>query len=60
MIFFWLKMDKPEKEKLEGLAFSILVALDGNSGGFSGSIEDLEKASRGYQLHERFYQKENE
>lgn len=49
---YWLKQDCHIKEKMEGLTFSILVMLDGDSN-FSGNIEDLYKLD--VALHEHFY-----
>ena len=41
-IRYWDKYDNMKsKEKMEGLAFSILCMLDGVSGSFSGNIQDL-------------------
>lgn len=31
MVEYWATLDMPEREKLNGLAFSILVALDGEA-----------------------------
>lgn len=45
------------KEKLEGLAFSILCMLDGISGSFSGSINELCKGNE-VMLHELLYAKQ--
>jgi len=54
-INFWKNTTKTDKEKLQGLAHSILCMLDGVSGDGSYCIESIEKASRGLQLHELFY-----
>lgn len=49
---YWEHQDATLNEKLNGLAFSILVALDGLSGSFSGSRDDLSDTL----LHEVYYE----
>lgn len=51
---FWDRQDRNSKEKLEGIAFSILFILDGISGNFEGDITSLEKEWDGM-IHETFY-----
>lgn len=53
---YWENQDATLNEKLNGLAFCILVALDGLSGSFSGSRDDLS----GTILHDLYYEKEKE
>ena len=48
--------DRSLKEKLEGLAFSILVVLDGMSGDCNISRDDLD---RDVMLHDLFYEEAN-
>lgn len=55
-ILYWDKQDIDSKEKLEGLAFSILCMMDGVSGTFDGSILDLCNESRQSMFHEQFYE----
>ena len=55
-VVYWKNKDIPVKEALEGLAFSILVCLDGMSGSFNGSRDDLDK---GCLLHDMFYENRN-
>ena len=43
---------------MEGLAFSILVMLDGMSGTFRGDINTLAEEGKGIMLHDEFYIKE--
>lgn len=38
---YWAAQDLPEREKLEGVAFSLLVMLDGCSGAFGGIIKNF-------------------
>lgn len=55
-IQYWLTQKNiTDRERLEGCTFSILVMLDGQSGGFDGDIESISK----YEglLHEKFYEK---
>ncbi len=54
-IQYWQHQDCFDKEKMEGLTFSILVALDGCSGSFNGCIEDLVRDD--LMLHDQFYEK---
>lgn len=57
-INYWSSQtDKTDKEKLEGLAFSILCILDGVSGSFSGNIDSLAKECKSLMLHDNFYEK---
>ena len=51
---YWDKQNGTTKENLSGLAFSILVMLDGHSGSFDGNIESLAKECD-VMLHEDFY-----
>lgn len=56
-IRYWHEQDnKSEKEKLEGMTFSILVALDGCSGSWDGDIGSLEECCRHIMLHDSFYE----
>jgi len=59
-IDYWSKQtDRTEKEKMEGLAFSILCILDGTSGSFSGDINSLAKECDHLMLHDQFYKNES-
>lgn len=40
-INFWNNAKRSRRDAIEGVTFSILVALDGCSGGFDGDITDL-------------------
>ena len=42
-INYWERQNGTVRENMEGLAFSILVMLDGCSGSFGGNIETLSK-----------------
>lgn len=57
-INYWVHQDRTEKEKMEGLAFSILCMLDGVSGSFKGNIDSLSKEGSNFMLHDQFYEKE--
>jgi len=54
-INYWLQQDRNERQKLDGLAFSILCMLDGVSGSFDGDISDI--VYDNIMLHEGFYEK---
>ena len=50
---YWDKIEKPKKKCLQGLAFSMLVILDGMSSNFDGDRTDLDNE---IMLHEIFYE----
>ena len=53
-MLYWNGKEGSMLNKMDGLVFSLLVSLDGGSCGFDGSIEELEKSSQGYELHELY------
>lgn len=58
-INFWNDVkDRNCKEKLEGLAHSILCILDGVSGTGDCNISKLNQASKSYMLHDQLYKKD--
>jgi hypothetical protein len=63
MIEYWDEQPKSSKDKLEGLAFSILVGIDGGAGALGGGYElkpirdGVVKEDIGGCLHELFYNK---
>lgn len=54
---YWDRQNETTKEKLEGLAFSILVILDGHSEIFDGGLLSLSKECNVI-LHEEFCREE--
>lgn len=57
-IAYWINEKADNKyEMMEGLAFSILLMLDGSAGYFNGDIDKLAKASKNVMLHDCFYAK---
>lgn len=60
-INYWLdQKDRNERQKLEGLAFSILCMLDGVSGSFDGDISILDYTCKNKMLHDDFYKDKND
>ena len=60
LIGYWDKQENcSSKEKMEGLAHSILVLLDGNSGSWSGDISILDKYSKNLMLHDQLWEKKD-
>lgn len=57
-IDYWDDTSRTPRRKMEGLAFSILVMLDGMSGTFRGDINTLAEEGKGIMLHDEFYIKE--
>lgn len=56
MINYWDgQKDRSSKEKMEGLAHSILCMLDGVSGSFGGNIHTLIDEGDDFMFHEMFY-----
>lgn len=49
--------DCSPKQKMEGLAHSILCMLDGVSGNFSGNIHSLAKEGGDFMFHEMLWDK---
>lgn len=59
-INYWHNMtDRTEKEKMEGLAFSILCLLDGVCCDFPYSIDDLQQVCANLMLHDCLHEVKN-
>lgn len=58
MILYWdSQRERSSKEKMEGLAHSILCILDGVSGSYDGNIQKLSKLGKDFMFHDFFYKK---
>lgn len=58
-ISYWESQNNKNcREKMEGLAFSILCMLDGVHGNFSGNIGELASEMEFLMIHEKLYKKE--
>lgn len=60
-IRYWDRQnDRTSKEKMEGLAHSILCLLDGVSGQWHGNIDELCEEGRDFLLHDMLYKDDDE
>ena len=59
LILYWdRQIERSSRDKMEGLAHSILCMLDGVSGSFVGNIHTLANEGDNFMLHEMFYDKD--